>query len=228
MDFGNWMIEAAYNDGRIGGAELPVVLVIAAHADYQTAECFLGVETIAKYTRKTPRTIFDLIDKLQINGVLQYVRGNGRGCVSRFKLLLKKVEVSAQRRKKVPPFDGQEKAELFAKKVEVSDTVKDNHLKKHSLNTKRGTRLPDQFLLTAEMRAWAKDERPDVDVNTETKKFCNHFRSQPGQKGVKLDWVLTWENWILNARGTYGTPYSKPKRSPGETVIARHYKRDPA
>jgi uncharacterized protein YdaU (DUF1376 family) len=67
----------------------------------------------------------------------------------------------------------------------------------------KGTRLPDQFFLTAEMKAYAAEKRPDVDVILETEKFCNFFRAAPGQKGVKLNWQLTWKNWILNA-GQYG------------------------
>jgi hypothetical protein len=71
---------------------------------------------------------------------------------------------------------------------------------------KKGTRLPDPFVLTAEMRAYAAERNPGVDPVIETEKFCNYFRSAPGQKGVKLDWGLTWKNWILNARGNgHGT-----------------------
>jgi hypothetical protein len=69
---------------------------------------------------------------------------------------------------------------------------------------RRGTRLGETFLLTAEMRKWAGERRPDVDAAGETEKFCNHYRSAPGTKGVKLDWILTWKNWILSARGTNG------------------------
>ena len=68
---------------------------------------------------------------------------------------------------------------------------------------KKGSRLPDPFFLTTEMKKYAAEKRPDVDVILETEKFCNHFRSAPGQKGVKLNWELTWKNWILNA-GQYG------------------------
>lgn len=70
---------------------------------------------------------------------------------------------------------------------------------------RKGTRLSDPFFLTADMKAWARVKRPQVDLTEETEKFCNHFRSVSGQKGVRLDWVLTWKNWILNARGTNGT-----------------------
>lgn len=64
---------------------------------------------------------------------------------------------------------------------------------------KKGTRLPDQFFLTLEMKSYAAEKRPDIDIKLETEKFCNYFRSAPGQKGVKLNWELIWKNWILNA-----------------------------
>jgi hypothetical protein len=69
---------------------------------------------------------------------------------------------------------------------------------------KRATRLPSEFFLSAEMKAWAAEECPTVDLKTETKKFCNHYRSISGKNSVRLDWVLTWENWILGARDKYG------------------------
>lgn len=83
---------------------------------------------------------------------------------------------------------------------------------------KRGTRLPDEFLLTAEMRTWGAENKPSVDLVLETKKFCNHFRAAPGQKGVKLNWRMTWENWILNARGTNGTNQQYGKRTDADVL----------
>jgi hypothetical protein len=65
--------------------------------------------------------------------------------------------------------------------------------------TKRGSRLPDDFELTPEMIDWAIQKRPGVDLAEETEKFTNYFQSAPGSKGLKLDWVKTWRNWILNA-----------------------------
>lgn len=67
---------------------------------------------------------------------------------------------------------------------------------------KRGTRIPEPFLLTSKMRTWAAAKRPYVDITLETEKFCNHFRSVSGRTGTKLNWELTWNNWILNAKDT--------------------------
>jgi hypothetical protein len=74
---------------------------------------------------------------------------------------------------------------------------------------KRGTRLPDDFALTDEMRDWARERRPGLDASVETEKFCNHWWSKPGKDGTKLDWNRTWRNWILNARSNGPPPVSR-------------------
>jgi hypothetical protein len=83
----------------------------------------------------------------------------------------------------------------------TSNEVEKKEETPQAAKAKRGTRLPDTFLLTSEMRSWGIERRPDVDLITETEKFCNHWRSSTGRNAVKLDWLLTWKNWILNAKG---------------------------
>jgi hypothetical protein len=64
---------------------------------------------------------------------------------------------------------------------------------------RRGTRIPDDFAVTQEMVAWARDRVPDVDGRHETEKFLNHWRAKSGKDATKVDWVLTWKNWMLRA-----------------------------
>lgn len=59
---------------------------------------------------------------------------------------------------------------------------------------KRGSRIPDNFSITDDMRTWAADEVPLVDLDSKLKEFIDYWRSVPGSKGVKLDWVSTWRN----------------------------------
>jgi hypothetical protein len=63
---------------------------------------------------------------------------------------------------------------------------------------KRGTRLPDDFTVTDDMRAWARQHTPLVG-QTETDAFIDYWRAVPGQKGCKLDWHGTWRNWMRRA-----------------------------
>jgi hypothetical protein len=49
-----------------------------------------------------------------------------------------------------------------------------------------------------------REERPDVDLRAEHRKFVDHFKAKAGKDGVKLDWDATWRNWIRNARASPG------------------------
>lgn len=61
----------------------------------------------------------------------------------------------------------------------------------------RGTRIPDDFAVTDEMKAWAVEkEYTRLDLNAITEEFFDYWRAVPGAKGVKLDWTGTWRNWI--------------------------------
>ena len=57
--------------------------------------------------------------------------------------------------------------------------------------------LPDTFLVTPAMSAWAVEKAPDVNLDRETEKFMNHWR---GNGQPKADWPATWRNWMLTAQ----------------------------
>lgn len=71
--------------------------------------------------------------------------------------------------------------------------------------TRAGTRLPDAFEITQNMRDWASVKAPLVDLSIEHEKFENYYRSVPGGRGLKLDWAATWRNWMLKAIKEYDT-----------------------
>ena len=64
---------------------------------------------------------------------------------------------------------------------------------------KRAARIPDPFVLTAEMRAWAAAEVPGLDVDAHTREFVDYWRAESGAKASKLDWLATWRNWMRKA-----------------------------
>lgn len=65
--------------------------------------------------------------------------------------------------------------------------------------TKRGSRLPEDFTVTPEMVTWARETTPLVGAQA-TEEFMDYWRAQPGQRGVKMDWVATWRNWMRKAQ----------------------------
>jgi hypothetical protein len=58
---------------------------------------------------------------------------------------------------------------------------------------KRGTRIPDDFVLTDDRRLVAEAER--LPAERTFAKFCDYWRSASGQKARKIDWEATWRNW---------------------------------
>jgi hypothetical protein len=76
---------------------------------------------------------------------------------------------------------------------------------------KLGTRLPDDFWPSPEMRDWFVKNCPHVDGKTEHAKFCDYWRAKPGKDGRKLDWPATWRNWMRTAEAR-----SQPRPRPGQ------------
>lgn len=65
---------------------------------------------------------------------------------------------------------------------------------------KRGTRIPDEFPVDADMRQWVESECPKVDWRFETGAFVDHWKSTSRANAVKLDWVRAWRNWMREAQ----------------------------
>ncbi|PRA53850.1 hypothetical protein CQ062_13610 [Ochrobactrum sp. MYb68] len=62
---------------------------------------------------------------------------------------------------------------------------------------KRGSRLPDDFM--ADISEAVRLGLSEQDAHREADKFRDYWNSQPGQRGVKLDWPATWRNWCRSA-----------------------------
>jgi len=71
---------------------------------------------------------------------------------------------------------------------------------------KRGTRFNDsehRGIVPDDWLAWAQDEgMPLAAAKREAAKFTDYWASVPGQRGVKLNWLATWRNWIRRAMET--------------------------
>jgi hypothetical protein len=69
---------------------------------------------------------------------------------------------------------------------------------------KRSQRLKHVQLPT-EWRTWAMVNAPDVDADHTWEVFADYWRAQPGQKGVKADWLATWRNWVRREAKNHAT-----------------------
>jgi hypothetical protein len=89
--------------------------------------------------------------------------------------------------------------------------------------SKRGTRLPDDWVPSADDVATARRHGLDPEtIRTEAIKFRNYWTSKTGAAATKLDWSRTWENWCLNQRpGGAAGWRGGPPRGGGSSGMAR-------
>lgn len=85
--------------------------------------------------------------------------------------------------------------------------------------TPRGSRIPDDFVVTPEMVVWARENVPHVDGRIETAKFIDYWRSSSGARARKTDWVATWRNWMRTADERRGS--NRPGRPARRTLDER-------
>lgn len=57
----------------------------------------------------------------------------------------------------------------------------------------RGSKLPKDFTVTPDMKLWAIQKAPLVEVEHETEQFCLHHRSKGS---VFKDWPAAWYKWM--------------------------------
>ena len=88
--------------------------------------------------------------------------------------------------------------------------------------SKRGTRLPIDWVLPTEWKDWAKAERPDLFIDSVADQFCDFWVAKTGINATKLDWQATWRNWVRNQKA--------PRINPADvarTTVPSTVERDP-
>ena len=108
-----------------------------------------------------------------------------------------------------------------------------NHKQIKELATKvaQATRLSIEWELPDEWAVWAKDQRPELNVNHVADGFKDYWISQAGVKGRKADWFATWRNWIRNQKvskqdKSHEAPWVKENREWFESATGRTSEKD--
>jgi hypothetical protein len=94
------------------------------------------------------------------------------------------------------------------------------------------TLLPEDFQITPDMRKWAREKIPCMDIDGEHENFCDYWKAH----GKKMaDWVATWRVWMRRApefaRGNRNTrplaavemPFERGERTPRPPVQIRDH-----
>lgn len=69
----------------------------------------------------------------------------------------------------------------------------------------KGTRLNPTKDLARECGTWAMQnfQISREQAYAEWQGFCDYWTSQPASRGLKLDWIATWRNWVRNSKNKY-------------------------
>lgn len=60
----------------------------------------------------------------------------------------------------------------------------------------RGARIPDEFTVTPEMKAWVEARCPNIDWQLHTENFVDWAKSTTSRAAVKKDWGRAWKTWM--------------------------------
>lgn len=81
---------------------------------------------------------------------------------------------------------------------------------------KRGTRIPDDFEVTEQMREWAGENAPFIDLDRETANFIDFWSGKSGQAATKLNWIATWRKWMRTASDRVPAWKRRPEPAAGD------------
>lgn len=79
--------------------------------------------------------------------------------------------------------------------------------------SRKATRLPDDFVVPDEWKAWAKSQRPDLQVQVVADSFVDYWIARGDAGACKTNWLATWRNWVRNSKGSYVKPMSASERA---------------
>lgn len=117
-----------------------------------------------------------------------------------------------------PPLDNALNPDSLNPESLFTDSVNPDLAAPAKAAAKKGTRLPDDWVLPTELAEWAIRERPGYPILLEAAKFRDFWLAKSGKDATKADWPATWRNWVRNTR--MGTQ-DKPQRHSG--FEARNY-----
>lgn len=72
--------------------------------------------------------------------------------------------------------------------------------KERGPSQRTGTALPLDWTPDADLKAWARQERPDLDIERTVESFVDYWTGIPGAKGRKSNWPGAFKNWVKRER----------------------------
>ena len=94
----------------------------------------------------------------------------------------------------------------------TNNHIEEQQEKPASKEKKRGTRLSEDWQPDEKLIQFAKTKRPDLNLNDTVRMFKNYWVAKT-KDATKLDWNLTFENWVMNQKASYTKQTAQPTAS---------------
>jgi hypothetical protein len=106
---------------------------------------------------------------------------------------------------------------LETEKETEKETERETEVDRPTSAKSQSTRLDPDWQLPDDWAVWAKQHRPELNVNQIADGFKDYWLSQAGVKARKADWFATWRNWIRTQKVSkqdkvYESPWQKAAR----------------
>jgi hypothetical protein len=206
------VIPEAILDADVSAQAVRLYAVLRRYADQRTGHAHPSRKTLAARMRvKDVKTVDRALDELQgIGAVLVFARYVGEdGSVSRVRDAAHPEQTSNGYTVRAringqggptgattpPPTGGERVAPQKGDEPEPLEPEPLEPEKTTARERAQGSRVPDPFPLTDDLRAWALENAPTVGLK-DHEAFMDYWRGVPGAKGRKLDWPATWRNWM--------------------------------
>lgn len=177
------------NHSKAQGRAKLVLLGIANHLGDNGA--WPSIQTLARYANASERSVKRDIQELITLGELT-VEKNASPVGGQYKTNLYWITLTAGVTDWVSRGDRLGKSGVTtAGTLTINRTIKEP--------TTRASRISDDFEVTPEMRNWANENHPGVDVDKSTANFIDYWVTKPSN-ATKLDWGRTWKVWIRNSK----------------------------
>jgi len=186
------LLAAIARDPKLGRA-------IFHHVNRETGRCFPSFTRIAQFARVTLRAVPRAVARLCARGHIVRIKNN-RVRSNAYTWSMPTADVSdAHDTDKLtdiddPVTDKRESRSLTAASAEPRDK---SNLKNKVIAETRGTRLPDDWCPTEDLKARARTDFPQIDLEAVIREFRDHWHTEPDPRGRKLDWDTVF---AMNAR----------------------------
>lgn len=198
------------------------LLALANCHNESTGQCNPSIAYLSKSTGLNRKTVMKSLGELESLGLIIAQKGNGFGSHYTIKSSTKSNTSTEIGTGTEIGKGGAEIGTGTSPKNGTAPVPKLGHesiknLKDESKReTKKGSRLSPDWTITNDWIAEAKKIRSDwhdQHVIRIADQFKDYWIAQPGQKGVKTDWMATWRNWCRRDNTQmYPAPANKPSQ----------------